>query len=339
MTNRSKVQGQKSKVITNNSLPTFDLIPLTLDLFWATTGPPIGKNVMGTLKSFLSIVRKIVDFPHAKRHLPNARAEVEMHRRLLDYIRQYVGKPVRDLRVLEIGCGPFAAQTALFYAAGAHTTGIDLDAQAVRLDVRTLWRTLRRAGLESTLRTVERYVLAGRKLPAALSRAYGRRVPLKGLDIRIMDAAAMTFESSSVDFIFSIAVFEHLSEVEKTVKEMNRVLAPGGIAYTEIHLFPSLSGGHSLEWRNPDNAPSKIEPPWEHLRNRACTDSGYLNRMKLKQYSEIFNAHTSVLGVDTIKEGEKILTQNYIEEFREMGYIPKDLPTRQAMFLVRKKNE
>lgn len=51
-----------------------------------------------------------------------------------------------------------------------------------------------------------------------------------GLDIRTADVEALPFESNSFDWILSIEVLRYLPDFRQTVKEMGRVLAPGGKA-------------------------------------------------------------------------------------------------------------
>ncbi|MEO0094108.1 MAG: methyltransferase domain-containing protein, partial [candidate division WOR-3 bacterium] len=94
------------------------------------------------------------------------------------------------------------------------------------------------------------------------------------------------------DFVFSRAVFEHINDVPAAVKEVNRVLSLNGIAVISIHLFPSLSGGHHLEWARPDQSPSTKVPPWDHLRDNNYPVDVYLNKLTINQYREIFRLYT-----------------------------------------------
>jgi ubiquinone/menaquinone biosynthesis C-methylase UbiE len=51
-----------------------------------------------------------------------------------------------------------------------------------------------------------------------------------GVDIRYADVEALPFESGSFDWILSIEVLRYLPDFRQTVKEMGRVIAPGGTA-------------------------------------------------------------------------------------------------------------
>jgi len=65
--------------------------------------------------------------------------------------------------------------------------------------------------------------------------------PYKNVDI-VADISKLPFRKNSIDAVLSIAVLEHLSNPEKVVAEMHRVLAPGGFAYC---IVPFMYGFHS----------------------------------------------------------------------------------------------
>ena len=54
-------------------------------------------------------------------------------------------------------------------------------------------------------------------------------------DIRQMDAESLAFEDSTFDFIWSWGVIDHSANTEQIVKEMHRVLKPGGSAITMVY--------------------------------------------------------------------------------------------------------
>jgi ubiquinone/menaquinone biosynthesis C-methylase UbiE len=64
-----------------------------------------------------------------------------------------------------------------------------------------------------------------------------KRMRCFGLDARIlrMDAENMEFEDNSFDFIWSWGVIHHSSNTQRVLKEMNRVLRPGGKAITMVY--------------------------------------------------------------------------------------------------------
>lgn len=102
--------------------------------------------------------------------------------------------PFADLagrRVLEVGCG-FGYHAQLLAASGCHLTAVDLTERAVSLTA--------------------------------------RRLELQGLsaDLREMDAETLEFPDGSFDFIWSWGVVHHSANTEQILREIRRILRPGG---------------------------------------------------------------------------------------------------------------
>jgi SAM-dependent methyltransferase len=104
----------------------------------------------------------------------------------------------RGLRVLEIGCG-LGTDGAQFAQAGADYTGIDLTEAAVDLARR-------------------RFELFG--LPG---------------EFRTADAENLDFADATFDLVYSHGVLHHTPDTERAVKEIHRVLKPGGVAKVMLY--------------------------------------------------------------------------------------------------------
>jgi SAM-dependent methyltransferase len=104
----------------------------------------------------------------------------------------------KGLRVLEIGCG-LGTDGARFARAGAVYTGVDLTEAAV-----------------------------------SLAR---RRFELEGLagEFRVADAERLEFADGSFDLVYSHGVLHHTPDVPAAVREVHRVLAPGGRAVVMLY--------------------------------------------------------------------------------------------------------
>jgi len=104
----------------------------------------------------------------------------------------------KGLRVLEIGCG-LGTDGAGFARAGAVYTGVDLTEAAV-----------------------------------SLAR---RRFELEGLPgrFRVADAEALEFADGSFDLVYSHGVLHHTPDAAAAVREVHRVLAPGGRAVVMLY--------------------------------------------------------------------------------------------------------
>src|ERR1043166_1150605 len=104
----------------------------------------------------------------------------------------------RGLKVLEIGCG-IGTDGAHFASAGADYTGIDLTEAAVELAQR-------------------RFALSG----------------LAG-KFRVSDAEQLDFPNESFDLVYSHGVLHHTPDIDAAVREIHRVLKPGGRAFVMLY--------------------------------------------------------------------------------------------------------
>jgi SAM-dependent methyltransferase len=104
----------------------------------------------------------------------------------------------RGLRVLEIGCG-IGTDGAQFAKAGAQYTGVDLTDAAIDL-------------------ARKRFEIDG----------------LRG-DFRVADAENLDFADESFDLVYSHGVLHHTPDTARAVREIHRVLKPGGRAIVMLY--------------------------------------------------------------------------------------------------------
>lgn len=104
----------------------------------------------------------------------------------------------RGLKVLEIGCG-LGTDGARFAQAGADYTGIDLTEAAI--------------GLART-----RFEISG----------------LRG-EFRVADAENLDFADASFDRVYSHGVLHHTPDTARAIREIHRVLKPGGRAFVMLY--------------------------------------------------------------------------------------------------------
>ena len=127
-----------------------------------------------------------------------------------------------NLRVLEIGCG-LGTDGAQFAKAGANYTGIDLTQAAVEL----------------AKRRFELFQLPG--------------------TFRIADAERLDFPNNSFDLVYSHGVLHHTPDTAGAIREIHRVLRPGGRAVVMLYHRNSYNyrvnisilrrtGVHLLRW-------------------------------------------------------------------------------------------
>jgi SAM-dependent methyltransferase len=161
----------------------------------------------------------------------------------------------KDLDVLEIGCG-LGTDGAQFAQAGANYTGIDLTEAAVDL----------------ARRRFELFNLPGK--------------------FRVADAEQLDFPDNSFDLVYSHGVLHHTPDTAAAVREIHRVLRPGGRAVVMLYHRDSYNyrvnisvlrrlGVHLLRW----NAGLKLvhlltgesEPSLRDHAKQLRSDSRYLS--------------------------------------------------------------
>jgi SAM-dependent methyltransferase len=270
-------------------------------------------------------------------NLENADGQIIFHQRLAAIIKTNLGPDLRRLRVLEIGCGQRASQTILFTADGLEATGIDVEVPSFRMTPGSLLQVLRANGWERGLKSILRHWLFDGQFFRRLSCRYGQPLPLDRVEVRLMSATHMLFPEDHFDFIFSSLVFEHIDDVPAAVREVNRVLKPQGRAWINIHLFPSLSGGHHPEWTAARRPAHPRVPPWDHLLDNRYPAHTHLNGLRWADYRKIFNTYLEVLEESPVMEMAGELSPGLEEILVAKGYSREDLLTREVAFLCRKK--
>lgn len=77
------------------------------------------------------------------------------------------------------------------------------------------------------------------------------------------DVTALNYPDCSFDLVISLAVLEHISDLEKAFYEIKRVLKPYGQLYTKTGiLWTSVIGHH---YALDDKVWTELIPPWGHL--------------------------------------------------------------------------
>lgn len=160
-----------------------------------------------------------------------------------------------NLRVLEVGCG-LGTDGAQFAQAGALYTGVDLTQAAIDL----------------AQRRFELFNLPG--------------------SFRVADAENLDFPDNEFDLVYSHGVLHHTPDTARAVKEIHRVLRPGGRAIVMLYHRDSYnyrvnisllrrSGLHLLRW----NAGVKLV----HLLTREPEDS-------LREHAEQLRSNQNYSG-------------------------------------------
>ena len=191
--------------------------------------------------------------------------------------------------VLDIGPGQQLRQMKAV-SADNRVVGIDSDLVVQGFSPKQYARMFVANGALRTIKTLGRKALGADR---ALDQALSRRVGTDGfgrLDVRTMDAGAMGFADRSFDIVMSFSCFEHLEDPRAALREIRRVVRPGGWAWISIHNYTSHSGQHDVHVmaQNPPH-----EPFWPHLRPKYAPTvhpATYLNRLRLADWESLFAA-------------------------------------------------
>ncbi len=243
------------------------------------TAQRLGVTARATeLNALLSNYRK-----GPQRRVGNAIAEVKS---ALQEIKSVLGKPVKDLDILEIGSGQLSIQLAVL-GVGNRAVGIDQETAGTALDATSIAQMIRKDGLTRAAKTTFRKMFG---FDDALKNEYKRQTQIAWPPLKILhvDATKTSFEDASFDVIYSRAVFEHISSPAAVLKEVCRITRPGGVFYCLLHLYTSDSGCHDVRIFADQR---KDLPFWSHLRDQhrhKVIENTYLNRLRLDEWRTIF---------------------------------------------------
>jgi SAM-dependent methyltransferase len=251
-------------------------------------------------------------------------------------------RPISRLRVLDLGCGSNAPMTVLLHAAGCRVTGVDTTlAPRWGLGFRPsrygeFWR---RAGVLATFRKMAGEMVFDRRYFARLRERTQLPLADRGLDLRIHDVERLdTLGCGVFDVIHSNATWEHVQDVPRATRALATALASDGLAYIEIHLFPSVSGGHDLPWIVPGKLILNGHEPWRHLTDPAWVPPVPLNRFREADYRAAFEAVPELEIVDwsiEFTEGHELLTAERRVQLAD--YSERDLTTRSIIVQARRR--
>ena len=213
-----------------------------------------------------------------------------------DFLQQFLdhmqacGICVKGKRVLDLGCGKSYWLTLLLHSYGADVSGMDTEyvkPGMIPIKYINIWRL---NGLERMARTFYWDLVYRRAYYRALDTISSFPLSHKGLDLRLLVPPVFPYRDDEFDLVVSHEVLEHIKDVDGALAELRRVMKPGGLTYIYVHLYTSLSGGHSIAWKYPDEAPSDNVPPWDHLRQNLYPEiPSWINRWREYQYREAFD--------------------------------------------------
>lgn len=200
------------------------------------------------------------------------------------------GLELRNLRMLDIGCGQRLNDMTYFASRGNDVVGVDRDVIPQGVDIVSYIRMVHSNGGRRAAKTIARKLLG---LDARFSRAFVRNLGLvrrPRLEVHQMDAAAIALPDASFDFVYSLSVLQHVPDPGAVLDEMVRLLRPAGVAYLEIVNFSGPSGALCVSAAGGREA----LPTWAHLRSgyaHLVRENAPLNRLGLREWRAVFDKH------------------------------------------------
>lgn len=272
-----------------------------------------------------------------------ARHDADTYAAFTETIQSVTGRPMQQLRALDLGCGSNAPMTLLLHASGCRVTGVDAYlGQRWGLGFRPgrYLQYLREAGAARTVRKAAGELMFDRVYYQTLSAASGLRLRESGLDLRRLDVQNPSLPLREFDIVHSNATWEHIPDVPAANRTLAGSLKPEGIAYIEIHLFPSLSGGHDLPWIVPGRTVLGDVRPWRHLRDPEWKAPVYLNRLRERDYRKAFEETPGLRILDwktEYTEGHDLLTDEIRRDLP--AYDDSELTKRSIIVVVQKTSD
>ena len=211
-------------------------------------------------------------------------------------------KPMREWRVLDLGCGYHYPLVALLSMEVGHVEGVDIDPVFFRDGWVTTFRC--RAASSGVLRGLK---WAGprrrfyKRYYRVLSELSGRRIDHPALSLSHYDGARLPYPDACFDAVYSHVVLEHVQDLPRFVSETARVLRPDGAIDMVWHNFFSPTGGHRT-------AEQVSKSPWGHLTG-AFAPAADLNRKRPEEMAGVFSETLRVIRLAPL-DGEYRLSED-----------------------------
>jgi SAM-dependent methyltransferase len=274
------------------------------------------------------ITQRMRELFHLATTLPRAtRSTVDYSRRIFEETKSRVfettGVHLEGKKGLDIGPGQQLGCLRRF-SVNNEVTAIDTDVIPVGFDPLGYARMLCHNTPTRVLKTLARKAIGvDSRFSSALARDLGVKT-LPRPHIMLMNANQMSFTDASFDFVYSHSVFEHIDDPEAALREVARVLRPGGVAYVSVHLYTSHSGQHDPKIF----AQSEPEPPyWPHLRPAHAGSvhaSTFLNRLSLREWQQLFQGRMPDARLIHVRQEELAEPLRVLRESGELSSYTDD---------------
>ena len=258
--------------------------------------------------------------------------------------REHLGRPLANLRTLEVGFGARPWALIALLGMGADAWGVDVEAPMLEGSRAELAAMYRANGLERALKSGVRATLFDRREQRAMRAELARRGwtrPAPRERFIVADASQLRWDDDDLDLIVSEDVFEHIPRegLEALVPAMARWLRPDGLALVCPNVFTGITGGHQLDWNRfsfTRDRPRRHTAPWDHLRERRSPANTFLNELTRADYRDLLSPHFEI--VEEIVKLPDLGREYLAETGNDLATWPdEELFSNQVLFVLRPK--
>jgi SAM-dependent methyltransferase len=269
-----------------------------------------------------SILQNPPDYSHLADSAAQASLDAESFYRNLACLEEG-GFSAKTAKILDLACGPLAAQTLLLSSIGYETLGADLHIPPGYMPLagaKQWWRRKQHTRAWKAV-TQSYYRSLAEQVNVALK---WNRVKVRLADLTRLDLADISFDAA-----VCVNYLQHAANVEGLLAEAARVLRPDGLFLADIWPYAALHGAFQYD--------AKL--PWSHLRGNEPLPAEplySLNKWREAQFRAIFDGYFRVeqwlLETDEVAQAQ--LTAEIRAELAE--YSEDELTTRRIVIVVRK---
>lgn len=171
------------------------------------------------------------------------------------------------------------------------------------------------------------------RLEERFSEVFGKDNQLPKVNLQVVDALKpLPYKDGAFDAVFAWSVFEHVDDTPRALKEIHRVLRPGGAFYLIINpLYYSAHGNHL--W-------NVVDEPWAHLK---LTQEQLFDRIRSavmktdieENRTDVYQGNTpeayrdSLIGC--VESLNKITVDQLTGHLRDAGFTVVHQETRQTL--------
>lgn len=271
-----------------------------------------------------AIFQKAPDYQHLAGSTGRAETDAAAFKRAAVLLEK-MGISPKTAKILDLACGPLAAQALLFHSAGYKITGADLQIPPAYLPATSLAQRLFQRG-----KYVKAWEEATQPYYRALAQHSGLKLKWNGLKIELADLTRLPFPGDNFEAVLCLNHLQHAPDVESLLAEARRVLKPGGLLLVNIIPYSTLEGAFS------DNGAQ----PWSHLHRSATSAppsaAVILNQWRESQYRAAFEQffHIEVWEAEQNPQALARLTPELRAELA--GYTEAELTRRHIIVAARK---